>query len=223
MFSSIYIEQIPFKNIIRVHEASDLKYTNFIMISMVSITVVLLGIIMAAAVFIREKESGTLEQLMVTPIRSFELIIAKLLPMSIIKMIGLTIGVAMSFVFFNVPLRGSLLLFYLLSLLVFISSSGLGILIATVSNTMQQALLLSFFVLFPLMFLSGTVVPVENMSPFLQWLSYLSPLRYYTDISMGIFLKGVGVSVLWPDIAALVVLGGFLFVISTYRLKKQLY
>ncbi len=156
-------------------------------------------------------------------IRSFELIIAKLLPMSIIKMIGLTIGVAMSFVFFNVPIRGSLLLFYLLSLLVFISSSGLGILIATVSNTMQQALLLSFFVLFPLMFLSGTVVPVENMSPFLQWLSYLSPLRYYTDISMGIFLKGVGVSVLWPDIAALVVLGGFLFVFSTYRLNKQLY
>ncbi|MCF6093441.1 ABC transporter permease [Microaerobacter geothermalis] len=216
------LDQIPLKNIVRIHFASDLNYTHFVMISMVSITVVLLGILMAAAVFIREKESGTLEQLMVTPIRPGELIFAKMLPMSVIKMVGLTIGVSMSFVFFDVPIRGSLLLFYVLSLLVFISSSGLGIYIATVANTMQQALLLSFFVLFPLMFLSGTLVPVENMSPVMQWLSYFSPLRYYTNISMGIFLKGVGISVLWPDVLALVIIGGFLFFISLRRLKKQL-
>lgn len=216
------MDQVPLKNSVKIYFASDLNYTHFVMITMVAIAVVLIGILMAAAVFIREKESGTLEQLMVTPIRPGELIFAKLLPMSVIKMVGLTIGVSMSFVFFDVPIRGSLLLFYALSLLVFISSSGLGIYIATIANTMQQALLLSIFVLFPLMFLSGTLVPVENMSPVLQWLSYLSPLRYYTNISIGIFLKGIGLSVLWPDILALIIIGSFLFFISLRRLKKQL-
>ncbi len=210
------------KNLVRVWYMPQLQYVHFIMLTMLAISVLLLGILIPAAGIVREKEAGTFEQLMITPITGAELIIAKIVPMILVKLVGLTIGVAMSMWLFDVPLRGSLLLFYAVSVLMFLSSSGIGVLMGAFAQNMKQVLLLAFFILFPLAFLSGTMVPISNMPPFLQWLTYLSPLRYYVEATLGIFLKGVGVSVLWPQILALALYGLVFLTFSTIRFRKSL-
>ncbi|HHH41872.1 MAG TPA: ABC transporter permease, partial [Chloroflexi bacterium] len=149
------------KNQIQVLYMPQLKYVHFIMLTMLAISVLLLGVLVPAAAIVREKEAGTFEQLMITPITGAELITAKIVPMVLLKLVGLTIGVAMSMWIFGVPLRGSLLLFYAISVLMFLSSSGIGVLMGTIARNMQQTLLLAFFILFPLAFLSGTIVPVQ--------------------------------------------------------------
>lgn len=210
------------KNLVRVWYMPQLQYVHFIMLTMLAITVLLLGILIPAAGIVREKEAGTFEQLMITPITGAELITAKIVPMILVKLAGLTVGVAMSMWLFGVPLRGSLLLFYAVSVLMFLSSSGIGVLMGAFAHNMKQVLLLSFFILFPLAFLSGTMVPISNMPPFLQWLTYLSPLRYYVEATLGIFLKGVGVDVLWPQMLALALFGLIFLAFSTTRFRKSL-
>ncbi len=210
------------KNLVRIWYMPQLEYVHFIMLTMLAIAVLLLGVLVPAAGIVREKEAGTFEQLMITPISGAELITAKILPMILVKFVGLTIGVVMSMWLFGVPLRGSLLLFYAISLLMFLSSSGIGVFMATVAQNMQQTLLLAFFILFPLAFLSGTMVPISNMPPLLQWLTYLSPLRYYVEVALGVFLKGVGLEILWPQTLALAAYGLVLLGISTLRFRKSL-
>ena len=209
-------------NRVRVWYMPQLKYVHFVMLTMLGISVLLLGVILPAAGIVREKEAGTLEQLLVTPIRAWELIIAKFVPMVVLKMVGLFIGVLLSVLLFDVPVRGSLLLFFALSVLMFLSSAGLGILIALVTHNMRQTLLLSFFILFPLAFLSGTMVPISNMPLPMQWLTYLSPLRYYVTILLGIFLKGVGLEVLWPQMLALAAYGLAVLGLSTVSFRRSL-
>ncbi|HIQ04241.1 MAG TPA: ABC transporter permease [Anaerolineae bacterium] len=210
------------KNQIRIWYMPQLKYVHFIMLTMLAISVLLLGVLVPAAAIVREKEAGTFEQLMITPITGAELIAAKILPMILLKLVGLTIGVAMSMWLFGVPLRGSLLLFYAISVLMFLSSSGLGVLMGTIAQNMQQTLLLAFFILFPLAFLSGTMVPISNMPIGMQWLTYLGPLRYYVEATLGIFLKGVGLDILWPQALALAVYGLTFLGISTLRFRRSL-
>jgi len=210
------------KNQVRVWYMPQLKYVHFIMLTMLTISVLILGVILPSASIVREKEAGTFEQLMVTPVRGLELIIAKTVPMILLKLVGLTLGVGMSLWLFDVPLRGSLLLFYGVSLLMFLSSMGLGILIGTFAQNMQQTLLIAFFIFFPVAFLSGTMVPIRNMPLALQWLTYLSPLRYYVEATLGIFLKGVGLPVLWPQALALAGFGLALMGIGTLRLRRSL-
>lgn len=210
------------KNLVRILYMPQLKYVHFIMLTMLAITVLLLGVLVPAAGIVREKAAGTFEQLMITPITGAELIAAKIIPMILVKLAGLTIGVAMSMWIFDVPLRGSLLLFYGISVLMFLSSSGIGVLMGTYAQNMQQTLLMAFFLLFPLAFLSGTMVPISNMPDFLRWLTFLSPLRYYVEATLGIFLKGVGLEVLWPQTLALAIFGLVLLGISTLRFRKSL-
>ena len=210
------------RNRLRIWYMPQLKYVHFIMLTMLAISVLILGVLVPAAGIVREKEAGTFEQLMITPITGAELIAAKIVPMILLKLVGLTIGVAMSMWLFDVPLRGSLLLFYAISVLMFLSSSGIGVLMGTIAQNMQQTLLLAFFILFPLAFLSGTMVPINNMPLFLQWLTYLSPLRYYVEATLGIFLKGVGLEILWPQAVALTLYGLALLGISALRFRRSL-
>lgn len=210
------------RNLVRVWYMPQLEYVHFIMLTMLAIAVLLLGVLVPAAAIVREKEAGTFEQLMITPISGAELIVAKIVPMIMIKLVGLTVGVAMSLWLFDVPLRGSLLLFYAVSVLMFLSSSGIGVLMGTVARNMQQTLLLAFFILFPLAFLSGTMVPIDNMPPFLQDLTYLSPLRYYVEATLDIFLKGVGMEVIWPQALALGAYGLLLLAASALRFRRNL-
>lgn len=209
-------------NQVRVWYMPQLKYVHFIMLTMLAISVLLLGVILAAAGIVREKEAGTLEQLLVTPIRAWELIMAKFVPLVGLKLVGLLIGVGLSVWLFDVPIQGSLPLFFALSVLMFLSSVAMGVLIALVAHNMRQTLLLSFFILFPLAFLSGTMVPISNMPQFMQWLTYLSPLRYYVAIILGIFLKGVGLEALWPQVLALAAYGLALLALSTASLRRSL-
>ena len=207
--------------VVRVWYNPNQTYTSFMVLSMIALAALMVGVIHPAASIVREKEVGTIEQLMVTPIRIGELFLAKTAP---------TLGMGLLSVFpsllivwwFGVPLRGSLLLFLLLTALFLLSAIGIGVLVSAVSKTLQQALLLSFFGLFPLMFLSGTLVPVESMPEFLQTLSLISPLRYYMDVILGIFLKGAGIAELWPQALALLVIGSLLFGIAIGVFRRQL-
>ena len=210
------------RNQVRVWYMPQLKYVHFVMLTMLDIAVLVLGVLLPAASIVREKEAGTFEQLGITPVRSAELIAAKTLPLIALKLVGLTVGIGMSLWLFGVPLRGSLVLFYGISLLMLFASMGIGVLIGTFAQNMQQTLLLGFFIFFPIAFLSGTMVPVTNMPPFLQWLTYLSPLRYYVDATLDIFLKGVGLEILWPQALALAALALVLLGIGTLRLRRSL-
>lgn len=209
-------------NRIRARYDPDLRFTNFLMLIMVAIVVPELGIVLGSATIVREEEKGTLEQVLVTPVRPWELIAAKLLPLGIIKMVGLAVGIAISVWGLGVPVRGSLGLYFALSVIVYLVGAGLGIAIGTVASNMQQALLLGFLLLFPMIFLGGTLTPVSAMPQALQWLSLLNPLRYYVAITLGIFLKGVGISVLWPHVAALAALAVVIFSASLGYFRRSL-
>lgn len=192
--------------IVRVWYNSDQSYTPFVVLSMIALAALMVGMIHPAASIVREKESGTIEQLRVTPIGRIELLIAKTMPTMLIGLISVLPSLMIVW-WFGVPLRGSLLLFLVLTALFLISAIALGVLISAFSATLQQALLLSFFVLFPMMFLSGTLAPIESMPKVLQTLSLASPLRHYMDVILGVFLKGTGFDALWPQAAALLVIG----------------
>ncbi|MCE9683418.1 ABC transporter permease [Halomonas alkalisoli] len=184
----------------------DQTNVSFTVLAMIALAGLMIGVVHPAASIVREKEVGTIEQLMVTPIRRGELFIAKTVPTLLIGLVAVLPSLALVG-WFGVPVRGSLPLFFVLTALFLLSAIGLGVLVAAVSRTLQQALLLAFFGLFPLMFLSGTMVPVESMPSLLQQLSLASPLRHYLDITLGIFLKGAGMEILWPHALALVAIG----------------
>ena len=209
-------------NRIQARYDPELRFTNFVMVVMVAAVIPFLGVLLVAVSIVREKASGTMEQLMVTPLYPWELIAAKLVPLGIVKMIGLAVGIAITVWGFDVPLRGSLGLYFLLSTLAFVVAAGLGVAVGTVTNTMQQALLLGFFIILPMMFLSGMMAPLENMPLPLQWLSLLNPLRYYVTITLGVFLKGVGLDVLWPQVLGLAVSGVIIFGASLARFRRSL-
>lgn len=210
------------RNAVQIWYMPQLKYVHFVMLTMLTISVLMLGVIIPAAGIVREKETGTFEQLMITPLTSVELIIAKIIPMMLVKLVGLSLGVAMSIWVFDVPLQGSLALFYLISILMFLSSSGIGVLMGAFAQNMKQTLMLAFFILFPVAFLSGTMVPISNMPAFLQWLTFLSPLRYYVEATLGVFLKGVGLNILWPQALALALYGLVLLIFASYRFRSSL-
>ena len=213
-------------NNIRAWYLPELRYIHFVMVSMVTLAVVMLGVLLAAAGIVREKENGTMEQLMVTPIRPFELTLAKVVPMILMEVFGLLLGIAISYFVFGVAPHGNpvgtLSLFIALSTLAFLASAGIGIWIATYARNLMQALLLAFFVLFPMMFLSGTITPVSAMPVWLQWLSYISPMRHYLSLSLGIFLKGVGIEVVWPHVAALTGFTALILWIALRRFRRSL-
>lgn len=207
--------------VIRYWYNPDQSFTAFMVLSMIAANALMVAMVHPAAGFVREKEVGTIEQLMVTPLTVGEIFVAKTVP---------TLGMGLISVFpslliatlFGVPFRGSLPLFLALTALFLLSGIALGVAVATIARTLQQALLLAFFGLFPLMFLSGSLVPVESMPPALQKLSLLSPLRYYMDVILGIFLKGAGIRELWPQALALTAIGACLYAASLLVFRRTL-
>ncbi|MEC5292576.1 ABC transporter permease [Aurantimonas sp. C2-6-R+9] len=204
---------------VRVWYNRDQTFTAFVVLSMVALAALMVGVIHPAASIVREKEAGTIEQLRVTPIRTPELFVAKTLPTLVMGLLSVFPSLLIVW-WFDIPLRGSLLLFLGLTAIFLLSAIGIGVLIASVSRTLQQALLLAFFGLFPLMFLSGTLAPIESMPEVLLIASLASPLRHYMDVTLGIFLKGVGIRELWPSALALLAIGIPLFAMAI-RIFKQ--
>ncbi len=170
---------------------------------------------------VRERELGTLEQLHVTPLGRFELILGKLLPYGVLGFIDVLLVMAVAVFWFEVPLLGSPLLLLAASAVYVLCTLSLGLFISTISSTQQQAMMTSmFFFLVPMIYLSGFIFPIENMPAPIQWVTTVIPLRYYLVIVRGIFLKGVGFDLLWPNFAVLGVWGVAVLGLATFRSHK---
>ncbi|MBM4347845.1 MAG: ABC transporter permease [Deltaproteobacteria bacterium] len=182
----------------------------------------LLPMILTAQAIVREREMGTLEQIMVTPIRSWELVLGKTLPFALIGLADVVMIALVGVFWFEVPLRGNPLILLLGNILFLMSSVGIGLFISTISSTQQQAQISTFFFMNPAFILSGFAFPLENMPEWLQYLTYINPLRYFLIIIRGTFLKGVGLDILWPQMLALAILGGLMITLSSMRFKKRL-
>ena len=204
----------------RIWYNSELLYSYFMVLSMIANAGLLVGVVTTAASIVRERESGTIEQILVTPIASGELIGAKMLPTLLVCLFGLVLSLLVAGAF-GVPMRGSPILYFALSALFVISSMGIGILVGTLTQTLQQALLISLFALFPILFLSGTMVPLESMPVWLQYGAQLSPVTHYMDVLRGVFLKGVGLEVLWRPALAMAASGAVLLATSLWRVRRS--
>jgi len=207
---------------IRVWFNSQLESRFFMIPGVLALLLLLVTANLAAMAIVREKELGTLEQLNVTPLRRWELILGKLLPYGVIAMVDVLLVTAVAVFWFEVPFRGSFLLLLATSLLYVICTLALGLLISTVSDTQQQAMMTAtFFFLTPMIYLSGFIFPIENMPHVIQYATYLIPLRYFLVIVRGIFLKGIGLPLLWPQAAALAVWGTVVLSLAVARSRKR--
>jgi drug efflux transport system permease protein len=177
---------------------------------------------LTASSIVRERERGTIEQLIVTPLRSWELIVGKLTPYVLISFLDTIEILVIGVLVFKVPINGSLILLLLLIALFLITTLGLGLLISTVANTQQEAMLTTIFTIMPSIFLSGFFFPLDAMPTWLQVVSYAIPLRYFLVIVRGIILKGVGAQALWIEIVALVLFATAVMVVAAGRFRKSL-
>ena len=208
---------------IRVWYNAELKSRNFMVPAVVAMVLMIVTMTLTSLGVVKEKEIGTLEQLLVTPIKPYQLIIGKLLPFVIIGAIDVTFVLTVARLWFDVPLRGSVLLLYGLSGLFVLTTLGLGLFVSTISKTQQQAMMTAqFFIFMPFTFLSGFAFPIENMPTVIQYLTYIIPLRYFIMIIRGIFLKGIGIAELWPQALALVIFGITILTLSIFRFRKKL-
>lgn len=200
----------------------DMESPIFIVPGLIGAILMQTTITIVAAVMVREKERGTLEALIVSPLRRWELIVGKLVPNVVVAYAQMTLALFIGTLLFDVPIRGSLVLLYAMSLVFISGTLGLGIYISTLAQTQHQAMQISFFFLLPGIYLSGLLFPIEGMPPVGQALAYLMPLTYYLQILRGILLKGIGLSHLWPQLLILAVFGAVVFTLSVLRFQKKL-
>jgi ABC-2 type transport system permease protein len=207
---------------IRTWYNPNLDSQNFFVPGIVAFVVMLISLLMTSIAIIKERETGTMEQLSVTPLKPLELIIGKTIPYTIIAIGQMVMVTLFALYWFEVPLAGSVFALFWATCLFLLSTLGIGLFISTVSKTQQQAMMTTFFFILPFFMLSGFVFPIANMPTVVQWLTYLNPLRYFLVIIRGIFLKGVGLHILWPQYAALAVLGIAVFTGAVGRFRKRL-
>lgn len=182
----------------------------------------LITLMLTSMAVVREREIGTMEQLIVTPMRSVEFIIGKTLPFALIGFFDVALITTIAVLWFKIPIEGSLILLFLATGLFLMSTLGIGLFISTVSSTQQQAMMSTFFFYFPAVLLSGFMFPIANMPIVVQWITYVNPLRYFLVIIRGIFLKGIGAEILWPQMLALGILGTLVLTLSSLRFSKRL-
>jgi len=208
---------------VRVWFNPQLESRQFMVPGILALLLLVVTTNLSSMAIVRERETGTLEQLNVTPISRWELILGKLLPYAVIGLVDVFLVTAVAVGWFEVPLRGSFVLLVATSAVYLLSTLGLGLFVSTISETQQQAMMTSsFFFMLPMVFLSGFVFPIENMPAAIQPFTYLIPLRYFLVILRGIFLKGVGLSVLWPQALALLCWGLGILTLATIRSRKRL-
>lgn len=200
----------------------NLESRNFYVPGVIAIIVMLITLMLTSMAVVREKEIGTMEQIMVTPIRPFEFILGKTVPFALIGYVDVVLITVIGVFWFEVPIRGSLPLLFGATSLYLMTTLGVGLLISTVSSTQQQAMMSTFFFYFPAVLLSGFMFPISNMPTVVQWFTYLNPLRYFLVIIRGVFLKGVGLEILWPQMAALAIMGVATLWMASSRFQKTL-
>ena len=177
---------------------------------------------LSSMAIVREREVGTLEQLNVTPLRRWELVVGKLLPYAMVGIVDVLLVLAVAIWWFEVPMRGSVWLLLAMTVVYLLTALGLGLFVSTISSTQQQAMMTTmFFFLMPMMYLSGFIFPIENMPAVIQKVTYLIPLRYFLVILRSIFLKGVGLETLWPQALALFAWGVGILTLAILRSSKR--
>lgn len=207
---------------VRVFFNPALVSRNFLLPGVFGLLLMVMTVILTAMAVVKEYDRGTMEQLIVTPLRPLDIILGKLLPFFIIGTVDVFLIFAVTRFWFRLPLRGSFLLLLGLSFVYMLSTLSIGLFISTITRTPQQAMLTSFFFMIPMMMLSGFVFPIENMPRFFQWLTYVIPLRYYLVILRGIFLKGVGLAALYDEALWLLGLAVAINLLSVSRFRRRL-
>jgi ABC-2 type transport system permease protein len=207
----------------RVWYNPELKSVNFIVPGIIAVIMMIVGAILTALSIVKEKERGTIEQILVSPIRPLEMMIGKIIPYVIIAFIDLAIVVVAGYLIFAVPIKGSLFQLAIFALLYLTASLGTGVFVSTIADTMQTAMLAAIFIsLMPSILLSGFVFPLENMPAPIRLISYFFPGRYFVTAIRGIYLKGVGISVLWPEALLLLCFSAGIVWLSASRFQEKL-
>jgi len=207
----------------RVLYNPDLRSRWFYVPAVLAMILMIMTMLLSAMGVVREKEIGTLEQLIVTPIRPWQLLVGKLTPFAVIGLVQMCLAAAVTVFGFGVPIRGSFLLLVGLTLLFILNTLGIGLLVSTLVQNQQQAMMGAVFgAMVPMLYLSGLIFPIENMPPAIQAVTYAIPLRYFAEIIRGVFLRGSGLSVLWPEAATLLVMGLAILALAALRFRKRL-
>ncbi|MDR7401569.1 MAG: ABC transporter permease [Armatimonadota bacterium] len=220
--AGIAVQGVPLEVRTRAWYNPDLRSTNFMVPGLLAVILQMLTMMFTALAIVRERELGTLEQLVATPIRRGELMLGKILPYVVLGYVDITLALLIAALWFRVPVHGSLLLLYGLTLIFYMTTLGQGILVSTVSQTQRQAMQASFFIFLPTLLLSGFMFPREGMPPVVQGIGYLLPLTYFLIIVRGIILKGIGLADLLPQILPLAALAVVFFTASVVRFQKRL-
>ncbi len=206
----------------RVWFNPDLYSRNYFVPGVIANIIMIVTLMLTALAIVREKEIGTMEQLMVTPIRPIELMLGKTLPFAIVGLLDVVLVTGVALLVFHIPFRGNPFLLLFCSVLYLLTTLGAGLFLSTISDTQQQAMMANFFFSTPAFMLSGFAFPIRNMPVLVQYLTYLNPLRYFIEIVRGLFLKGVGADVLWPQMTALAIFGVSVLTLSALRFRKKL-
>jgi ABC-2 type transport system permease protein len=206
----------------RVWYNPELKSVNFMVPAIFALIIMIESIILTSASIIKEKERGTMEMLISTPLRPYELILGKLLPSVIVAYFDIALAFLLAVLWFRVPMQGSIPLFFGLGGIFLLTGLGLGVFISTISSSQRQAMMATLFVLIPSFIISGFIFPIANMPKFIQPLTYLIPVRYFLVIVRGIFLKGVGLKYLWNEVWPLLIFGAVLLALSILRFRKRI-
>ncbi|MEN6559927.1 MAG: ABC transporter permease [Acidobacteriota bacterium] len=207
---------------VRVWYNPELKSRNFMIPGVLGLILMVMTIALASMGIVREKEAGTMEQLIVTPIRPYQLIVGKLLPFVLIGLVEAAFVMAVAAFWFVVPVRGSLGLILLACLAFMLNTLGFGLFISTISRTQQQAIFTAIFFIMPMIMLGGFVIPIESMPPFFQAVSRVIPTRYFFTMIRGLMIRGAGWPEIWDQMLPLVALGAFVLSMSIARFKKKL-
>ncbi|MBE0446806.1 MAG: ABC transporter permease [Actinobacteria bacterium] len=206
---------------VRVWYNPDLKSVNYMVPGLIGMIITLITMIITSVAIVKERERGTLEQLIVTPIKRWELLMGKVLPFVAIAFIEIGLIVGIGVWWFGVPFRGNIFLLLALCIAFLFTTVGQGLFVSTISRTQHQAQMTAWFFMMPSMMLSGFIFPIENMPKVIQVLTYVIPLRYFLVIVRGIFLKGVGMAALWDQVLILSLLGILIFGVSVLRFQKR--
>lgn len=208
---------------VRIWYNPELKTRVFMVPAITALLLMIMTMLLTSLAIVKEKEVGTLEQLIVTPIKPWQMILGKILPFIIISFIIIILINSVMVFWFGIPIKGNLFLFFLASFIFIFSTLGLGLFISTISKTQQQAMMVTVFgVMMPMIYLSGFVFPIENMPKIIQYITYIIPLRYFITIIRGVILKGNGFYELWKELIVLFFMGISILLLSAKRFHKRL-
>lgn len=216
----IYLPSVDLKD--RAWFNGNLVSRNYYLPGVIATIVTMMSLLLSAMAIVKEKEIGTMEQLTVSPLKPLELIVGKLLPFGAIALIQIFLITALGVIWFHIPLRGNLFLLLFSTSIYLFTTLGIGLFISTISSTQQEAMMSVFLFYMPTVLLSGFAYPITNMPQIIQWFTFVNPLRYFMVVIRSIFLKGIGLEILWAQLVPLLVMGVLVITFSALRFRKSL-